>query len=122
MFFRKKNSLLCIFNSNKNIYDMIRNKALYFSVHINLASYTYKSTAAVKASTTIVYKKLLYPYPLLKQMGHKRRTLAFVHFGLNTFDDKEWGYDNTNLKIFNPKKLYTDNSLLYTKTQNFFVY
>lgn len=39
---------------------------------------------------------------------HKLETYAFVHFGLNTYNDLEWGYGNTPGSTFAPKKLDTD--------------
>lgn len=48
----------------------------------------------------------IYPIPEHKQVvWQQRETTAFIHFGLNTFNNREWGYGNSKLKTFDPKKL-----------------
>ncbi|MCF0206433.1 MAG: alpha-L-fucosidase, partial [Bacteroidales bacterium] len=47
-----------------------------------------------------------FPIPTPAQLEwQKLETYAFVHFGLNTFNDLEWGYGNTPAATFNPKEL-----------------
>ena len=46
------------------------------------------------------------PLPSEKQMKwHKMESYAFVHFSLNTFTNKEWGYGNESPQLFNPTAL-----------------
>ena len=46
------------------------------------------------------------PFPTEQQLNWQQmETYAFIHFGLNTFNDQEWGYGDTPASTFNPKEL-----------------
>lgn len=68
-------------------------------------------TSAVALGTVSCQKKgeapaPVYPIPTQAQVNwQKMETYAFVHFGLNTFNDLEWGYGDTPAETFNPTNL-----------------
>lgn len=68
-------------------------------------------TGAVALGTVSCQKKgevpaPVYPIPTQAQVNwQKMETYAFVHFGLNTFNDLEWGYGDTPAETFNPTNL-----------------
>lgn len=57
-----------------------------------------------------------YPIPTRQQLEWQQmETYAFIHFGLNTFNDMEWGYGDTPAETFNPSNLDCEQWVLTLK-------
>ena len=57
-----------------------------------------------------------YPVPTKQQLEWQQlETYAFIHFGLNTFNNMEWGYGNTPSYTFNPTHLDCEQWVLTLK-------
>ena len=72
-------------------------------------SLLYILTISILSSCTNVTNhapEAIEPTPTQQQINwHKLETYAFVHFGLNTYNDLEWGFGNTPASTFNPTEL-----------------
>lgn len=54
-------------------------------------------------------EKMVKVVPSEKQLNwQKLEFTAFIHYGINTFTDREWGTGKEDISIFNPKLLDTD--------------
>lgn len=57
-----------------------------------------------------------YPIPTAQQLEWQQlETYAFIHFGLNTFNDMEWGYGNSHSYTFNPSSIDCEQWVLTLK-------
>lgn len=62
--------------------------------------------STLEAQVRVAAPEPILPFPSSSQMDwHKMELTAFVHFSLNTFTGKEWGFGDENPLIFNPVEL-----------------
>ena len=64
--------------------------------------------------------KPVIPVPTAAQLTWQRMEInAFIHFTVNTFTDKEWGYGDESEKVFNPSDLDTDHWIYVLRETGF---
>ena len=60
------------------------------------------------------------PLPSKAQLNyHKEELAAFIHYGMNTYTNSEWGHGNEDPKNFNPTNLDTDQWIRTLKETGF---
>jgi alpha-L-fucosidase len=60
------------------------------------------------------------PVPSAEQVAwHEMEMNAFIHFTINTFTDKEWGYGDEQAQLFNPSALNTTQWVVTLKEAGF---
>jgi alpha-L-fucosidase len=60
------------------------------------------------------------PTPSASQMAwHEMELSAFIHFSINTFTDKEWGFGDESPSLFDPTALDTEQWVLTLKSAGF---
>lgn len=90
---------------------------IFVSLHLSLNKLNMKKTVLYSlvisavalcmiSCTKVKVPKPINPIPSQEQIDwQKLETYAFIHFGLNTYNDLEWGYGNTPASTFNPVNL-----------------
>ena len=76
--------------------------------------------AACKSKEIVTAPAPVLPIPSEAQLAwHEMEMNAFIHFTVNTFTDKEWGYGDESPSLFNPSAVNTDQWITTLKDAGF---
>ena len=93
-------------DESKSIYNMNKSFVVLLAT-VACASMVFVSCTSSKAPKDAPAP--VGPLPEQCQIDwQKMETYAFIHYGLNTFCDREWGYGDTDPKMFNPSRMDVD--------------
>jgi len=84
---------------------MVKKYIPFIIIIISLFSWTEKVVNKVQVKNIEAPKPLAVVPSKAKLAWHDMEFYAFVHFTINTFTDKEWGYGDESPKLFNPTDL-----------------
>ena len=77
-------------------------------------------TASCVQKKEVVVPRPVMPVPSAAQLEwHEMEMNAFIHFTINTFTDKEWGYGDESAAMFNPPNLNVDQWVTTLKNAGF---
>ncbi len=85
-----------------------------------IAIFMLLATISCQKESKVTPPEPIGPIPSEEQLAwHKMELNAFIHFTINTFTDKEWGYGDESPELFNPSSFNADQWMQTLKDAGF---